>query len=155
MPYEILSDPQEFGRKMLLALCFEQYLRFFYLDIPDDAPANAPAILNVPNEVINEIQEKNPLLMPLIEALQGKAITFEQSRSAVVQQTAHLMGVTPCDKKYLQMAAEISVSDFFQDELLAFHGWVQTMDEMQDATECIPFHDWLAAYSSWREKQDI
>ncbi len=155
MPYNILEDHKNFGKKMLLALCFEQYLRFFYLDIPDDAPENAPAILHVPEKVISEIEEFNPLLMPLVNALQDKAITFEQSRSAVVQQTAHLMGVEPCNTQYLKMAAEISVSDFFQDELLAFHGWVQLMDEQQDATEEISFHEWFDAYQKWRQEQDF
>ncbi len=152
MTKEILASPVEFAKKLLVALCFEQYLRFFFLDIPDDADDEEPAILHVPDETVKEVQENNPELLPLLNALQDKAITFEQSRAAVVEQAAFLMGLDPDDYEYKKTASEVSVSEFFQDELLEFHSWVQEMDETQDYTMRIPFHQWLATYRLWREE---
>ncbi len=151
MSQEVLANPVEFAKELLVALCFEQYLRFFFLDIADDADFDEPAIMNVPQETVNEIQKDSPKLMPLLDALQGKAITFEQSRSAVIEEAAYLMGVDPQNHAYKKMVAEVSVSEFFQDELLEFHSWVQEMDETQDYSIRIPFQQWLAAYRSWRE----
>ncbi len=154
MSEELFDNSVLFAKKLLKALCFEQYLRFFFLDIDDDADFDEPAILNVPSEVVDEIKKNNPKLVPLLEALQGKAITFEQSRAAVIDETAYLMGVDPSNKAYRAMVAEISVSEFFQDELLEFHSWVGEMDETQDYTLRIPFHEWISAYREWRENLD-
>lgn len=151
MSEHILASPVEFAKEFLVALCFEQYLRFFFLDISDEDDFDCPAILHVPQETVEEIKEYNPNLIPLLEALQDKAITFEQSRSAVIDQAAYLMGLNPQDNSYRQMVAEVSITEFFQDELLEFHGWVQEMDEKQDYTNRIPFYEWLAIYRVWRE----
>ncbi len=144
-------EPVEFARKTLVSLCFEQYLRFFFLDIPDDAPPNTPAVLHVPDDVVKEIKANTPKLVSLLDALQDKAITFEESRSAVLKQTALLMGLSPESQEYKSMAAKVSVSEFFQDELLEFHSWVQEMDETQDSLVPIPFNDWIENYRQWRE----
>ncbi len=151
MSENILEQPVEFAKKLLVALCFEQYLRFFFLDIEDDADFDTPAILHVPQDVVKEIETTKPQLMPLLMALQDKAITFEQSRSAVIDQAAYLMGLTPSNQEYRRVVAEISTSEFFQDELLEFHSWVQEMDETQDFLEIIPFTLWLEKYRTWRE----
>ncbi len=155
MTQDVLTDPVEFAKKTLVALCFEQYLRFFFLDIPDDAPPNTPAVLHVPDSVISKISENNPQLLPLLNELQDKAITFEESRSAVLKQVALLMDLNPESKEYKSMAAKVSVSEFFQDELLEFHSWVQEMDETQDSLIPIPFNDWIKNYREWRENLDI
>ncbi len=151
MSQEILADPVEFAKKLLEALCFEQYLRFFFLDIPDDAEDDAPAILHVPEDIVKDIETTCPKLLPLLNALQDKAITFEQSRSAVIREAAFLMNVDPNSSEYKETAAEISVSELFQDELLEFHTWVQEMDETQDSTEPIPFNQWRSTFRKWRE----
>ncbi len=151
MSEELLANPVEFAKKLLEALCFEQYLRFFFLDIPDDADYDTPSILQVPEEVVEEIRTDNNKLMPLLDALQGKAITFEKSRAAVIRETAYLMDLDPTDSSYKEMVEKLSSSEFFQDELLEFHSWVQEMDETQDYTLRIPFTQWLQAYRSWRE----
>ncbi len=151
MSDELYANPVAFARELLVALCFEQYLRFFFLDIEDDADFDAPAILRVPSEVVDEIKKDNPKLLPLLLALQNKAITFEQSRSAVIDVAADLMGVDPTSNDYREMVAEVSVSEFFQDELLEFHSWVGEMDETQDYTMRIPFQEWISAYRVWRE----
>ncbi len=151
MPEKIYDEPVEFAKKLLVALCFEQYLRFYFLDVDDDADFDSPAVLSVPDNVVAQIKKENSELMPLLNDLQGKAITFEESRSAVIDQAAYLMGLSPHDSSYRQMAAEVSVSEFFQDELLEFHSWVQEMDETQDYTEVIPFNNWLDKYRTWRE----
>ncbi len=151
MADNILEQPVEFAKKLLEALCFEQYLRFFFLDVEDDADFDAPAVLHVPEDVIKNIQETKPMLLPLLNTLQGHAITFEQSRSAVIDQAAYLMGFSPSDQEYRKVVAKISTSEFFQDELLEFHSWVQEMDETQDFFDVIPFVVWLEKYRTWRE----
>ncbi len=154
MSQDVLTDPVEFAKKTLVALCFEQYMRFFFLDIPDDAPIDAPAVLHVPKEFRDDIQKNNPELMPLLSTLQDKAITFEESRSAVLEQVALLMGLSPNSHEYKSMATKVSVSEFFQDELLEFHSWVQEMDETQDSLCPISFDVWLTNYRTWREELD-
>ncbi len=151
----ILEQPVEFTKKLLVALCFEQYLRFFFLDVEDDADFDAPAVLHVPKDIIKNIEETKPALLPLLNALQDKAITFEQSRSAVIDQAAYLMDFTPNNPAYRQKVAEISTSELFQDELLEFHSWVQEMDETLDSLEPIPFIEWLAKYRAWRESSTL
>ena len=153
-PEFYLNNPVEFTKKLLVALCFEQYLRFFFLDVEEesiDTDIDAPAILRVPKEIEVDIEKTKPSLLPLLHALQNKAITFEQSRSAVIDQTASLIGIEPHSHAFRQMAAEISVSELFQDELLEFHSWIAEMDETQDFTMPIPFVTWLAKYRQWRE----
>lgn len=151
MSQTILTDPIAFARETLLALCFEQYLRFFFLDIADDADPDTPAVLHVPDATVKEIEENSTNLLPLLYALQDKAITFEQSRAAVIEQVALLMEIDPNNADYKKTAVEVSISEFFQDELLEFHSWVQEMDETQDSTDPIPFHEWIANYRKWRE----
>ena len=136
--------------KVLEAVMFENWLRFYFISEKPDAPAAAdgqPALfIAVPVKAMERISELFPRLLPLAEDMNGQEVTFETSRRAVCNFVlAHVDGqVMPRDS-----ATMIFESATFQVQMQLFNAWVQ-MHEAQLDRNFVDFGGWQKLFDEWR-----
>ena len=136
--------------KVLEAVMFENWLRFYFISEKPEAPAAAdgqPALfIAVPVKAMERISEMFPRLLPLAEDMNGQEVTFETSRRAVCNFVlAHVDGqVMPRDT-----AAMIFESATFQVQMQLFNTWVQMHEEQLDRN-FVDFGGWQRLFDEWR-----
>lgn len=137
--------------RVLEAVMFENWLRFYFISEKPDAPAGpdgeTPLFLAVPDKGMERIRELYPHLLPLAEDINGREANFETSRRAVCTFVLdHLDGKSmPKD-----MAATIFESATFQIQMQLFNAWVQMHEEQLDQG-FLEFGAWRKLFGQWRE----
>ena len=127
--------------KVLEAVMFENWLRFYFISEKPEAPSAAdgqPALfIAVPVKAMERISELFPRLLPLAEDMNGQEVTFETSRRAVCNFVlTHVDGqVMPRDT-----AAMIFESATFQVQ----------MHEAQLDRNFVDFGGWQKLFDEWR-----
>ena len=116
--------------KVLEAVMFENWLRFYFITEKPDAPKGKdgqPALyIAVPVKGLERISEMFPRLLPMAEELNGQEVSFEASRRAVCNFVlAHVDGQVIARDS----AAMIFESATFQVQMQLFNAWVQMHEE--------------------------
>jgi len=138
---------QEAVRQILEVVMFENWLRFYFISESE----GTGLALAVPEQGIARIREQHPLLMPLVEELNGKKISFELSRQAVCT-----FVVTQLAGKAMpaNMADLVLDSASFQVEMQLFNNWVQGHEEQLDKS-FLSFASWKQLFAEWRNSDKV
>ena len=135
--------------RILEAVMFENWIRFYFLTEKLDAPveegAEKPLFVAIPEQGMQRIRELYPELLPLAESLNGKEISFALSQQAVCSFVMeHLDGkVMP-----QRMAETVFDSTTFQTRMQLFNAWVQ-MHENQLDQSFMEFGSWRELFAQW------
>ena len=137
--------------KVLEAVMFENWLRFYFITEKPDAPKGKdgqPALyIAVPVKGLERISEMFPRLLPMAEELNGQEVSFETSRRAVCNFVlAHVDGQVIARDS----AAMIFESATFQVQMQLFNTWVQ-MHEDQLERGFTEFGAWRKLCEEWRQ----
>ena len=137
--------------KVLEAVMFENWLRFYFISEKPDAPAGRdgqPALfIAIPVKGMERISQLFPRLLPMAEELNGQEVSFETSRRAVCNFVlAHVDGQVIARDS----AAMIFESATFQVQMQLFNTWVQMHEDQLDRgfTE---FGAWRKLFDEWRQ----
>ncbi len=136
--------------KVLEAVMFENWLRFYFITEKPDAPVAAdgqPALfIAVPVKALERISELFPRMLPLAEGMNGQEVNFENSRRAVCSFVLSSVDghVMPRDS-----AAMIFDSATFQVQMQLFNAWVQMHEEQLDRN-FVDFGGWQKLFDEWR-----
>ncbi len=136
--------------KMLEAVAFENWLRFYFItEMTEDgaAPDAEPRLfIIVPEKGMEKIAHDYPELLPLARELNNAEITFETSQMAVCGYI-----VQHIDGKYVprDTAAGVMDSMAFQTQLQLFNTWVQLHEEQLEK-DVIDFGTWLTLFGEWK-----
>lgn len=138
---------QQALQRILEVVMFENWLRFYFIT---EAGEDGLALV-VPEQGLMCIRERYPLLMPLVEELNGKEISFELSRRAVCTFVA-----TQLDGKAIaaDMANLVLDSAGFQLEIHLFNNWVQGHEEQLDKN-FMDFSTWQRLFKEWRNSGKV
>ena len=138
---------QQAVQRVLEAVMFENWLRFYFVSEPDGGSLT----LAVPEKGLTRIREQYPQLMPLVEELNGKEISFELSRRAVCTFVATQLvgGSIPT-----HMAESVLDSAGFQLEMHLFSSWVQGHEERLDKN-FLDFSAWKRLFAEWRNSGKV
>ena len=136
--------------KVLEAVMFENWLRFYFISEKPDAPTGRdgqPALfVAVPTKAMERISEMFPRLLPMAEELNGQEVSFESSRRAVCNFVlAHVDGQVIVRDS----AAMIFESATFQVQMQLFNTWVQMHEEQLDRS-FVDFGGWQRLFDEWR-----
>ena len=136
--------------KVLEAVMFENWLRFYFISEKPDAPAGRdgqPALfVAVPAKAMERISEMFPRLLPMAEEMNGQEVSFETSRRAVCNFVlAHVDGQVIARDS----AAMIFESTTFQVQMQLFNAWVQMHEEQLDRN-FVDFGGWQKLFDEWR-----
>jgi len=138
---------QQALQRILEVVMFENWLRFYFIT----ETGEGGLALAVPEQGLLRIRERYPQLMPLVEELNGKEISFDLSRQAVCTFVA-----TQFDGKTMpaDMANLVLDSDGFQLEMHLFNNWVQGHEEQLD-TNFLDFSAWQRRFQEWRNSGKV
>ena len=136
--------------KVLEAVMFENWLRFYFISEKPDAPMGKdgqPALfIAVPTKALERISELFPRLLPMAEEMNGQEVSFEASRRAVCNFVlSHLDGQAIARDS----AAMIFDSATFQVQMQLFNTWVQMHEEQLDRN-FVDFGGWQKLFGEWR-----
>ena len=137
--------------KVLEAVMFENWLRFYFITEKPDAPKTTDGqtalFLAVPVKGMERISELYPHLLPMAEDVNGKEVDFETSRRAVCNFVLeHVDGKEmPRDA-----AGMIFESSTFQIQMQMFNTWVQMHEEQLDRG-FLEFGAWSKLFAEWRD----
>ena len=138
---------QQAVQQILEVIMFENWLRFYFISEPE----GGSLALAVPEQGLTRIREQHPQLMPLLEELNGKNISFELSRQAVCAfVAAQLDGKT----MPVNMADFVLDSSSFQLEMHLFNSWVQGHEEQLDKN-FLDFSTWKRLFAEWRNSGKV
>ena len=138
---------QQALQRILEVVIFENWLRFYFIT----EACESGLTLAVPEQGLMRIRELYPQLMPLVEELNGKEISFELSRRAVCTFVATQLDgkVMPAD-----MANLVLDSAGFQLEMHLFNNWVQGHEEQLDKN-FMDFSAWQRLFKEWRNSGKV
>ena len=138
---------QQALQRILEVVMFENWLRFYFIT----KKGENDLALAVPEQGLMRIRERYPQLMPLVEELNGKEISFELSRRAVCAFVA-----TQLDGKAMpaDMANLVLDSGGFQLEMHLFNNWVQGHEEQLDKN-FMDFSTWQRLFKEWRNSGKV
>lgn len=137
---------------ILEAVMFENWLRFYFITEKPDAPEAADKLfIAIPEQAMKRIAELHAPLLPLAEALNGKEINFESSRSAVCTYV-----ITEVDGKRIprNMSDTVFDSSTFQIEMQLFNTWVQAHEDQLDRG-FMDFAMWRSLFAGWRASDAV
>ena len=138
---------QQAMRQILEVVMFENWLRFYFLSEPE----GGGLAIAVPEQGISRIREQYPQLMPMVEELNGKEISFAGSRQAVCTFVAsQLVGKSIP----VNMADLVLDSAGFQLEMHLFNNWVQGHEEQLDKN-FLDFSAWKRLFEAWRNSDKV
>lgn len=153
---------------LLRALRYEHWLRFYFMadiDVSETDGAEGggepDAELRVPEEWIELARREEAELFPMLEALQGRPLSMEESRDAVFRHVARSLGRDSADPAFGEDMFALIADPEFRRGLDAFHGWVQ---EIANGEEDVPashssgvplFREWEHAFRAWTARQAI
>lgn len=151
---------------LLEAIRYEHWLRFYFLDEPDDPDDSAAsdgltAVLRVPASVLEASRRAEPHLFPLLEELQGRNISLNGARDAVFRHVAAAVGADPADPAFGERLFLLVSDPDFRRGLDAFHSWVQNLADGEtrvdaDENEAAPsFAVWEAAFRTWEAEKAV
>lgn len=153
---------------LLRALRYEHWLRFYFMadrDVsePDGAQSGAEpdAELRVPDEWIELARREEAELFPILEALQGRPLSVEESRDAVFRHAARILGRDSADPAFGEDMFALIADPEFRRGLDAFHGWVQEIADGEENVQAshpsgVPlFREWETAFRAWAGRQAV
>lgn len=151
---QALSQPKAFAQAVqyiLEAVMFENWMRFYFITEKPGSDNEDKLFIAVPEQGMQRMEELYPHLLPLAQALNGKEIDFETSRSAVCTYV-----VTEVDGKRVprNMSDMVFDSATFQTELQLFNTWVQAHEEQLDQN-FMEFGQWRKLFAEWRSSEQV
>lgn len=136
-------------QKVLEAVMFENWLRFYFITERPDEPDKL--FLAIPDQGMKRIAEHYPQLKPMADTLNGKEIDFAASQRAICS-----FVMTELDGKRIpqQMSVTVFDSHTFQTEMHLFNTWVQIFEEHLDKG-FLDFDTWKSLYARWRTSNEV
>lgn len=157
---------------LLEAIRYEHWLRFYFLELPDDEEA-LTAVLRVPAAAAEASRRAEPHLFPLLEAMQGREVSLDGARDAVFRFVAGCAHADADDPAFGEGLFQLIGDPDFRRGLDAFHGWVQELANGEAADpagaegvpengpetareEAVPsFAQWQAAFEAWAAEHAV
>lgn len=151
---------------LLEAIRYEHWLRFYFLDLPEESDENAgadnlTAVLRVPPSAFEASRRAEPHLFSLLEELQGRDISLNGARDAVFRHVALAAGADPADPAFGERLFQLVGDPDFRRGLDAFHGWVQelangeTRKAEEDEEGAPSFAAWEEAFRTWESEKAV
>lgn len=160
---------------LLEAIRYEHWLRFYFLDVPEDETDAAgedalKAVLRVPQACAEASRRAEPHLFPLLEALRDREIALDGARDSVFRHVARAVGVDEADAAFGEELFQLVADPDFRRGMDAFHGWVQELANgevtVEDGGGVAPgtpeaddvppsFAVWQAAFREWAARQAV
>ena len=142
------TDFQRAVQEILEVIIFENWLRFYFISSREQ---DEKLCLAVPEKGVERIRELHAHLVPLLEDVNGKEISFELSRRAVCS-----FVVTQLDGQSIprNMADLVFESSVFQLEMQLFNNWVQVHEEQLDK-DFLDFAAWKKIFAEWRKSDKV
>lgn len=129
-----------------LVLRFEHWLRFYHLKDKD-----GKLVYEVPEAVVDDVREKHPNLLSLLDILNNEETDQERSTTTVcafmaarLDGQAHPEGVM----------GKVFDSPTFKIEMYLFSLWNQSHEGLLDQEER-GFDEWERLYAEWRESEKV
>lgn len=128
------------------AVIFENWLRFHFIRDHTGAP-----VLELPENALALIAERQPRYLPLAKMLDGQPVEFERSREAVCRfamQQLDDLGRQKCDASGGDLALAVFESPQFQRRLQLFSVWLGIAQDMLERS-FMDYDRWLELFLSW------
>lgn len=134
------------AKEALRIMMFEQWLRFYFLVDRDGV-----LYVDVPAEAGEKIKEKEPDLYPLVEMMNGDAITYEKCQATVCAfASARLDG-----QKYApEIMPKALDSKEFKVDLYMFQLWNRGHEKYLDE-RFHEFAEWEEMFAEWSKLDEV
>ena len=173
-------------RAMLLeTMLYEHWLRYYFLEFPEEAggaaegtpeavtPAGSSssplpdAVFRIPAAWAAASRELEPHLFPLLQAVQGRVVSPELARGAIVRHMADRAGGDAAffEEELLHLLEHPA----FQRDIDSLHGWIQALAAGEvsfpprgsggrpspaadgDREDPVDFNQWRIAFRRWTD----
>ena len=125
---------------------FESWLRFYFVRDEDGV-----LYLRVSAQARERIAKEYPHLAPLVEEINDKSVTYEQSVNTVCQFVAlNLDGA----RYPLGTVNSVFGSPEFETEMRLFHLWSQAHEEQLDQA-FLDFRTWCELFEQWKNSDAV
>ena len=133
--------------RMLEAVMFENWIRFYFLQEADGEPDRL--FVAIPDKGMERIRELFPEFAPMAESLNGREMTLEVSRAAVCGHIHDTLEGSLIPEG--GMASHFD-THAFQAGLQLFNVWVQACEQLLDET-FLDFGRWREEFAKWRASE--
>jgi hypothetical protein len=125
---------------------FEHWARFYYA-----VDRDGQVWLEVPDEVLESCRREHPDLIPLIEELNGQAITYESTHQHLAEFVYKLLD----GSKYPPgLVANTLDSKPFQLEQYLFSLWLKAYGGYVES-QTLSYDQWLESYQEWKATEEV
>lgn len=126
-------------------LCkFELWLRFYYIQETDDGLK-----LEIPEEVMEQLNHEFPILAGLAEKLKQETITPENSQKILINYIGEKLDGIKYDAEFIPSVLN---SKSFEAEINAFHMWVNAHEDQLEQ-EIMDFREWMQFFEAWKRTE--
>lgn len=164
----------DFAADFLEAMRYEHWLRFYFAedagsDGTDDGSEDEggeDAVLAVPAGMRDLSRKEEPRLFPILEGLDGMAVSMETARDVIFAWLGRAHGMEPGGDEFEAAMAALAGDAAFMRRLDLFHGWVQnladgTIDLEGNALppsaapdeRVVSFGEWEKSFRFWESMQ--
>ncbi|MDD4730869.1 MAG: hypothetical protein PHX58_02930 [Desulfovibrio sp.] len=134
------------AQEVLRIMMFEQWIRFYFLEDRDGT-----LFVNIPEEALEQIREKQADLLPLAEMMNNDDITYEKGQATVCSFAGSRLDGQRFAPEVLPKALD---SKDFKVELYMFQLWNRGHEKYLDER----FHDfeeWEEMFTEWSKLDEV
>lgn len=153
-----------FARLFLDAARYEQWLRFYFMQEKEND--SDVFLISVDPAAACRSRKEEPRFSPLLEALDGKVISLEHSRSVLFSWMGEQTGLDPESKEFAKRMGLLSSDAEFRHHMDMFSGWVQKLADGEtsvktgrsESEDSVPssapgFSEWTSSFFQWMEEK--
>ena len=123
---------------------FEMWLRFYFTKEADDG-----LILEIPQEVMQDLEQSYEILARLARKMDGQSLTPEKSRETVIN---HISSEMDGIRYKSHLIPSVLNSPSYEVELSLFHMWVSAHEDQLD-DQVFTFEQWMQFYEAWKRTE--
>ena len=123
---------------------FEMWLRFYFTKEADDG-----LILEIPQEVMQDLEQSYEILTRLARKMDGQTLTPEKSRETVIN---HISSEMDGIRYKSHLIPSVLNSPSYEVELSLFHMWVSAHEDQLD-DQVFTFEQWMQFYEAWKRTE--
>ncbi|MBP3730263.1 MAG: hypothetical protein J6I40_02185 [Mailhella sp.] len=151
-----------FAELFLRGIRYEQWLRFYFMEGVEKNPD--AAVISVPEWAAARSRQGEPDLCMLLEAVNGKKVSLESSKGAVLRWMVGQAGISLGEEEFEARLQGIAANPEVRLWLDMFSGWVQSLADGETAVEYsggattseqdVPsFTAWSDSFLQWLQKK--
>jgi hypothetical protein len=125
---------------------FDFWMRFYYI-----FEENNKLYLRVPEEILKEIDEKNPAMTGLVEMLNNDEIDQQKSTNSVCSYVGARFDGTKFSSKIVPRVFD---SKQFKVNMYLFNLWIKGHESYLES-EIMSFDEWKELYEGWVSQKEV